>query len=274
MTGHAQGEPWILRVSGLAILVSFWELSAWGLQHVTPFATTILPSWESIFGTALPSFALLWTGEGGGKASYGLALLVLAQNSITTICRVLLGTVSGILAGIVLGLLMGWSPRLREFAWPTIQFTRPVPTLALIPLFMLWFGGREVGTWLYISWAIFSMIVVYTIEAVWNVPPIFRDYARSLGATRMQEFRTIVLPAIVPALIGGIRVSLGVSWAIVLAAEYLGAQSGLGRILILSQTFFDTGRMVIIVLLFIGYAVFLNSLVAWILYRATRWVPS
>ena len=77
-----------------------------------------------------------------------------------------------------------------------------------------------------------------------------------------------------PALIGGIRVCLGVAWAIVLAAEYLGAQSGLGRILILSQTFFDTGRMVIIVLLFVGYALLLNRLVTRVLYRATRWVPA
>lgn len=268
------GQPWILRVTGIAILAAAWEATGWGLKGLTPFANTILPTWESIFGSALPSFALLWAGEGGGRASYGAAFLVLGQNSLTTIGRVLLGTASGILFGVGLGLLMGWNPRIRDFAWPTIQFTRPVPTLALIPLFMLWFGGREVGTWLYISWAIFSMMVVYTLEAVWNVPPIFHDYARSLGATRFQVYRTVVLPAIVPALIGGIRVSLGVSWAIVLAAEYLGAQSGLGRILILSQTFFDTGRMVIIVLLFIGYAVLLNVVVTWILYRTTRWVPS
>jgi ABC-type nitrate/sulfonate/bicarbonate transport system permease component len=117
------------------------------------------------------------------------------------------------------------------------------------------------------------MMVVYTVEAVRNVAPIFQDYGRTMGATRFQVYRTIVLPAIIPALIGGVRVCLGVSWAIVLAAEYLGAQSGLGRILILSQLFFDTGRMVIIVMLFVGYAMLLNSLVTTTLYRLTRWVP-
>lgn len=271
-TGGKQSRA--LRLAGLALLVMIWEGIAWGLKGVTRFAETILPTWESIFGAALPGLALLWTGGGGGQASYGLALLVLAQNSLATVGRVLFGTATGILLGVGIGVLMGWSRGIRDFAWPSIQATRPIPALALIPLFMLWFGGREVGTWLYITWAIFNMMVVYTVEAVWNVPPVFQNYARTLGATRIQVYRTIVLPAIVPSLIGGIRVSLGVSWAIVLAAEYLGAQSGLGRILILSQTFFDTGRMVIVVLLFVGYAVLLNTSVVWISYRMTRWVPS
>ncbi len=268
------GRTHALRLTGLILLVLVWEAVAWGLKGLTRFADTILPTWESVFGTALPGMALLWVGEGGGQASYGTALLVLAQNSLVTIGRVLAGTASGIVLGVGLGLLMGWSPRLRDFGWPSIQVTRPIPTLALIPLFMLWFGGREVGTWLYITWAIFSMMVVYTLEAVWNVSPTFQDYARALGASRAQVYRTIVVPAVVPSLIGGVRVSLGVSWAIVLAAEYLGAQSGLGRILILSQMFFDSGRMVIIVLLFVGYAVLLNALVVQIAYRLTRWVPS
>jgi len=176
--------------------------------------------------------------------------------------------------GVMIGLIMGWSQNARDFFWPSIHLTRPIPSLALIPLFMLWFGGREVGTWLYITWAIFIMMVVYTVEAVRNVQPIFQDYGRMLGATRFQVYRTVVLPAIIPSLIGGIRVCLGVSWAIVLAAEYLGAQNGLGRIMILSQLFFDTGRMVIIVLLFVGYAMLLNSMVISILYRLTKWVPS
>lgn len=274
MQGQEGMHPRALRLAGLALLAAAWEAIAWGLKGLTRFADTILPTWESILGTALPGFALLWTGEGGGKASYTLALLVLGQNSLATLGRVLLGTSSGILLGVAVGLLMGWSQRIHDFAWPNIQATRPVPALALIPLFMLWFGGREVGTWLYIAWAIFTMMVVYTLEAVRNVSPTLQDYARTMGASRVQVYRTVVLPAVVPSLIGGLRVSLGVSWAIVLAAEYLGAQSGLGRILILSQTFFDTGRMVIIVLMFIGYALLLNSCVVRISYRLTRWVPS
>jgi ABC-type nitrate/sulfonate/bicarbonate transport system permease component len=265
-----RGLGWV----GLLALVALWEAVAWLLKPLTPFAEVILPPWETIFGTALPSLALLWQGPGGGQPSYGLALRVLAENSASTLARLVIGTAAGIVAGVGVGLAIGWSATARALLWPIIQLTRPIPTLALIPLFMLWFGGRELGTWLYVGWAAFNMMVVYTVEAVRNVAPVFVDYARTLGATRAHIFRTVMCPAIVPALIGGIRVCLGVSWAIVLAAEYLGAQSGLGRILILSQTFFDTGRMVIIVLLFVGYALLLNQLVTSLLYRATRWVPA
>ena len=268
--GGRRGLGW----AGLTGLAFLWEAVAWGLKPLTPFADVILPTWETVFGTALPSLALLWSGPGGGQPSYGLAAVVLGENSAATVGRLLIGTATGIVTGVGLGLLIGWSPRVRALVWPSIQLTRPIPTLALIPLFMLWFGGREVGTWVYIAWATFSMMVVYTVEAVRNVAPVLVQYARTLGATRPQAFRTVVCPAIVPALIGGIRVCLGVSWAIVLAAEYLGAQSGLGRILILSQTFFDTGRMVVVVLLFVIYAVALNGAVTWVLYRVTRWVPA
>jgi len=260
--------------AGLAGLALLWEAVAWALKPLTPFADVILPTWETVLGTALPSLALLWQGPGGGQPSYRLAVAVLADNSVATVGRLLIGTAAGIVTGVGIGLLIGWSPRAHALVWPSIQLTRPIPTLALIPLFMLWFGGREVGTWVYIAWATFTMMVVYTVEAVRNVAPVFVQYARTLGATLPQAFRTVVCPAIVPALIGGIRVCLGVSWAIVLAAEYLGAQSGLGRILILSQTFFDTGRMVVVVLLFVIYAVALNGAVTWVLYRVTRWVPA
>jgi ABC-type nitrate/sulfonate/bicarbonate transport system permease component len=267
---HVRG----LGLIGLLGLAALWEAIAWALKPLTPFAEVILPPWETVWGTALPSLALLWSGPGAGQPSYWFALRVLAENSAATLGRLLIGTSAGILVGIGLGLLIGWSAPARALLWPSIQLTRPIPTLALIPLFMLWFGGREIGTWLYVGWGAFSMMVVYTVEAVRNVSPVFVEYARTLGASRAGVFRTVICPAIVPALIGGIRVCLGVSWAVVLAAEYLGAQSGLGRILILSQTFFDTGRMVIIVLLFVGYALLLNRLVTSALYRATRWVPA
>ncbi len=102
----------------------------------------------------------------------------------------------------------------------------------------------------------------------------FVEYmARTLGATRFQVYRTIIMPAIIPGLIGAVRVALGSSWAIVLAAEYLSVQSGLGRLMILSEMFFFTGRMVVVVILFIIYSVILNLAFLLIARRVTRWMP-
>jgi ABC-type nitrate/sulfonate/bicarbonate transport system permease component len=139
---------------------------------------------------------------------------------------------------------------------------------------MLWFGGREIGTFLFVLLAIFIILVINTLVAIRNVPPIYEQMARTLGASPIQVYLTILVPAIVPGLIGAGRVALGSSWAIVLAAEYLAIQSGLGRLMILSEMFFYTGRMVVIVILFVIYSVILNLAFLAVARRLTRWVPS
>jgi ABC-type nitrate/sulfonate/bicarbonate transport system permease component len=146
------------------------------------------------------------------------------------------------------------------------------PSLALLPLFMLWFGGREIRTFGFVTLAIFIILVINTVVAIRNVPPIYAQMARTLGATRLQVDLTIIIPAIVPGLIGAVRV-LGSSWAIVLAAEYLAVLSGLGRPMILSEMFFYTGRMVVIVILFVVYSRILNLAFLAVARRLTRWVP-
>jgi ABC-type nitrate/sulfonate/bicarbonate transport system permease component len=264
-----------LRFSWRALLAMLvvWETLAWILKWLTRYADTILPTWEGVLFRALPSFGILWMGPGGGVASYGGAAEVLLQHSLYTLSRVLGGALIGILLGLAVGLALGWDRRIRGLLWPTLQVLRPVPHMAIIPLFMVWFGGRETGVWIYIVWAIFSMMVVYVVEAVRNSPPLLKDFARTQGATNFQVYWTVVLPWIVPSLIGGIRVALGVSWAISLGGEFIGTQYGLGRLLILSQTFLDSGRMVVIAVLYIIYGFAINKLVVLIADRWTRWVP-
>jgi ABC-type nitrate/sulfonate/bicarbonate transport system permease component len=106
-----------------------------------------------------------------------------------------------------------------------------------------------------------------------NVPPIYDQLALTLGASRWQIFRTVTLPAIVPELVGGIRVVLGLSWAITLAAEYLVVESGLGRIMLLSERFIFMGRMIVVVFLFMLYSMVLNALVLRLTRYLTRWMP-
>jgi ABC-type nitrate/sulfonate/bicarbonate transport system permease component len=117
------------------------------------------------------------------------------------------------------------------------------------------------------------MVVINTIEAIRNVPPVYFQYARTLGASRLQAYRTVILPAMLPELIGGIRVVLGLSWAIVLAAEYLASQSGLGRILIMAEKWLYTGRMIVIIFLIIAYSLLLNWLFLKVAKHITRWMP-
>jgi sulfonate transport system permease protein len=145
--------------------------------------------------------------------------------------------------------------------------------LALLPLFLAWFGGRETGAVAFIAYAVFTMMFISTLEAVRNVDPVVQDYARTLGASRARVYGTVVMPAIVPELTGGVRVVLGLAWAILLAAEFLASQNGVGHILILAQQYAYTDRMILIVLLIMLYTYLLDRAFSAFANRVTRWAP-
>ena len=90
-------------------------------------------------------------------------------------------------------------------------------------MFLSWFGRAHVGSIAFVAFAVFSILFINTIEAIRNVDPIARVLAQTPGASRARVYRTVVVPAVVPELVGGMRVVLGLAWAILLAAEFLAA---------------------------------------------------
>jgi ABC-type nitrate/sulfonate/bicarbonate transport system permease component len=181
--------------------------------------------------------------------------------------------VIGGFVGTGVGVLIGSNTTARTVLYPSLRIIRNVPLLALVPLFLVWFGGLEVGIVVYIA---FGMWVIYTtsaIEAVLNVDRTRLAFARTLGANSQQVFSEVILPSIVPNLVDATRVALGVAWAVALGGEYLAAQNGLGRLLIVSETYVLTGRMVVLLLCF----VLLSTAMSWIVNRVglrlTAWMP-
>jgi ABC-type nitrate/sulfonate/bicarbonate transport system permease component len=272
----ARGRLKLWSLAGLLAPVILWEAWAQIIQRVYPVGAVLFPTLGQILFDALPGFATFDVGAArgfGGASSYPGAFVVLAVQSVVTLLRVLVGTAAGLLIGVTLGIVLGWSPILYAFLFPIVQFLRSIPYLALIVLFMLWFGGAESGPIIYVAFTIAMVITVVTVEAIRNVPPVFRQYAQTLGASEFQVFLTVVLPAIVPGLVGAVRVVLASAWAAVLAAEYLSVQSGLGRLLILSEMFFKTGRMIAVVVLFMVYSAAINAAFLALARRLTRWQP-
>ena len=117
------------------------------------------------------------------------------------------------------------------------------------------------------------LFVAGTINAVKNVPQIFIDNALTLGASKLELYRTVIIPAIFPELRATILLSLGVGWATVIGAEYLGAQSGLGYILVYSQQYGYVDRMFFVALLFVLFASISYAAFNWISARLTAWAP-
>ncbi len=269
----------MLKVAGFLIIIAIWEAAAFIVQKNLEHGEIILPNLYQVLTKSLPNIAG-YGGAGMGEATetgirkYLFALKVLAVNSGYTLARVFIGLCGGLVIGIGLGLLVGFSDTARRIVFPPVEFIRQTPLLALLTLFVLWFGGRELGIYLYVFYGVSVMIFVNTVNAIRNVPGIYTKFALTLGASKREIYYHIVVPAIVPELLGGIRVIIGIVWAIGMAGEYFMAQKGLGRIMIMSEYFQFTGQMIIIVMIYIVFAFVTDKVLVRVFSRVLRWAPT
>jgi len=242
-------------------LLAGWEVAA-HLAPKTPLAgTPIVPSFEEIFGPSLLGMADYWKfpfwapiTSLGGEKTYRGALLALGYHSALSIGRLAAGLIVGATFGVGGGLLVAWSPKLRRATFLPLSVFRMIPLLALIPLFQFWVGTNSAGVIAFVTVGVGAVYLVGTINAVANVPARYVDYARTLGASPAQVYLRVVLPSILPELFSSVTLTLGLAWSAVIAGEYVGIDSGLGRILIFAQFMSQTGRMALIAILLLVYA--------------------
>ena len=155
---------------------------------------------------------------------------------------------------------------------------RFAPDMIPFDPFELWTMRGGVLDWLWVALPAFAygvgvILVAGVVNAVRNMPQIYIDNARMLGASRWRVYTTVVLPAIFPELRATILLSLGIGWAAVLGAEYLGAQSGLGYIIIYAEQFAYLDRMFLVALIFILYASVSYWLFAKLSAKMLQWMP-
>lgn len=142
--------------------------------------------------------------------------------------RTLTGFILGIAVGIPLGLITGYSRIGGAMVSPIMAFIRPIPPIAFIPMVVLYFGLGELGKVLLIFWTAFNYVHVNAHAGAANVPIAYLRAAQSIGLTRSQTFFRVILPSSIPQIFTGLKVAMALSWAVVVAAELVGAQSGLG----------------------------------------------
>lgn len=189
----------------------------------------------------------------------------------TVIVRIIPGFLIGSSLGLLLGVLMATSRLVRAVFDPIVEILRPLPPLALIPLLILWSGIGSRTQILLITYGTFIVMVITSYEAVRNVPPIYLQAADTLGATSLQKFRRVVIPAIIPDVFGGIRVATAASFGYAVAAELIGAQSGLGYRLILARRYLRTDHIVVILIVIAILAFIVDQITRRMNDRLTRW---
>jgi ABC-type nitrate/sulfonate/bicarbonate transport system permease component len=161
----------------------------------------------------------------------------LVHDAWVSLLRVFSAVGAGCLIGIPLGAAMGGIPAFRSSVDPVIEFIRPIPPLAWIPLAILWFGISEREIDFIIFLAAFFPIVLNAAAGIRDVDPLVVRAARSLGASPFVVFWTVYVPSALGQIIVGIRIGVGIGWMALVAGELVGATSGLG--FLISQ-----GRMV------------------------------
>jgi ABC-type nitrate/sulfonate/bicarbonate transport system permease component len=189
----------------------------------------------------------------------------------TSLEMVFSGFAIGGLLGVGSGLLFGYSRVARNLFEFTVDAIRPVPLFALIPLFILWFGIGMRPQIMLVAAGVFLIMSLATIEAVRNVPSIYVRAALTLGASRPQVYRTVVIPAILPTMLTGVRYAIASAWGLDVAAEFTGSQQGLGYIMIVREESLDTAGIILIVLIFCLLAIIADRFVRWLTRRLTRW---
>jgi len=223
----------MLRLLLPALLAISWQALA-----VVIDKPTTLPRLEAVGNVlAHPTEKILITGS-------------LVENSIISLIRVACGFCLAAAAAIPLGILMGYFGLAERLFESAIELLRPVPPLAWVPLILAWFGIKSLADWFpeqsysmicdsiqfsmvfIILIGAFFPILISTIQGVKSIPQILLESARTLGAKNLSLLYKVIVPAILPSIVTGLRIGLGVGWMCLVAAEMMpGSSAGLGYLI-------------------------------------------
>jgi NitT/TauT family transport system permease protein len=190
------------------------------------------------------------------QVALGLAELaeqgLLLQHVSASIGRVGAGYLVAAALAIPLGILMGWFPRVFEALNPVMQLLRPISPIAWIPLAILWFGIGNLSPIFLIFLSSFFPIVVNTTTGVHTIERHYIRASQNFGVSGFRLFRLVILPAALPHIIVGMRISLGVAWLVVVAAEMIALNSGLGFLIMDSRNAGNRYDLVVAGMVLIG----------------------
>lgn len=159
----------------------------------------------------------------------------LLKHSIASLYRVTAGFYLAVLLGVPLGILLGRVKLLRDIFTPLINFLRPISPLAWIPLAMIWFGIGDKPAIFLIFLASFFPLLIATTIAVLSINPIYFQVAANFNLNNLEKVTKIIVPAIVPDVVTALRLTIAIAWLVVVAAEMIAVQSGLGYLILDSR---------------------------------------
>lgn len=213
-----------LGVLAVLVFISLWHLSI----AFNIFSNEVLPFPHEVF-----------------EAFLDLAQNSLLKDVIESSLRVLVGFSIAAICGIFFGALLAYYKPLNAAFSPLIELVRPIPPIAWIPLSILWFGIGNLSSFFLVALGAFFPIFSSAFNGVKNVGKSHVFTAKSFGASDFKVFSKVVFPSALPSILTGLEVGLGIAWMVVIAAELVGATSGLGYMIQLNRLTLQTANIVV-----------------------------
>lgn len=233
------------------LLLVIWELA--GMYELV--SAILLPRPSTIFVSFID---LLLTGNLLGHLEISL-------------WRALGGFLIGGGLGLLLGLFVGFNKNMEQTLDPTLQMIRTIPHLAVIPLFILWFGFGETSKILLIAKGAFFPLYVNTFLGIRGVDSKLYAVAKVLQFSKWKQITLLILPAALPNILLGVRLSLGAAWLGLVAAELMGSSEGIGYLIMDARQFSQTSIVFVGIIIFAVFGKFSDSLVRYFERKLLKW---
>lgn len=219
----------IVGLGSVAVMLVLWEIVARYAIH----DVAILPAPSAVVGVFVKH---LWI-------EYPAQSLTLPEHLFVSFVRIFLGFVAGGIVGIAIGAVMSANRYIQYAVDPIIEMLRPLPPLAFIPLFVVWFGINEPPKLMLIFIGVVPVMIIATLSGLDAVPKQMLDAAASLGASHRYALIHVKIRAALGAIVTGMRVAVGVSWTSIVAAEMIAADKGIGYVILEAGNYLDTAMV-------------------------------
>jgi NitT/TauT family transport system permease protein len=257
-------------VASLALFVGIWEL-CWYLKWANPM---LMPPPHIFLQDFLEQGRLFDRDTRMGDPTPALIAMTVVKTTVFSALRVLVGLAVGFLGSLAVGMAIRYSRVVGKLALPTINLLAPVSPVAWLPVAIAVFGIGNGPAIFLVFIALFFIMTLATVSLIDGIPASYIDVARIMGASRLQIFLRVILPAILPGLFVVLRLNLFAAWMIVLIAESTGVGNGLGLVVMIARNTFNAD-LAFFTMTVIGLTGFVLDLaLRQFQWRVLYWVPA
>ncbi|MBN2238196.1 MAG: ABC transporter permease [Dehalococcoidales bacterium] len=245
---------WLWSIFPVAVFLVLWELVARfellpGQFFLPPFSKVVVEFYSlSVNGVLGPDF-------------------------LSSLTRLLVGSIAGSSAGILTGVLMGWKDTVRRSLSPLVSLLYPIPALGWLPLLMLWIGINEFLPIAIIFISTFFPVLYNTVTGIRNVDEGYIRVARTLGASDVKILTSVVIPLALPNIFTGLRLQAGMAWRVIIAAEMVAIPTGIGALMMKAESLLRMDIIIVCLIVLSIMCLLFEKLFAWLEKKTTaEWI--